>query len=89
MNDDLIDFMHSDDGKTAMENTGNLLEAIRTAVKLLPKVGAMQRRQIADTWESTQAAKPDLILFLLVWSCRANGCELESATHLGVLRGDS
>ncbi len=24
MNDDLIEFMHSDDGKIAMENTGNL-----------------------------------------------------------------
>jgi sterol 3beta-glucosyltransferase len=63
MNDDLIEFMHSDDGKIAMEHTGNLWEAIRTGVKLLPKVGPMQRRQINDTWESTRAAKPDLILF--------------------------
>jgi len=46
-----------------MENTGNLWETVRTAIKLLPKVGPMQRRQINDFWESTQAAKPDLILF--------------------------
>ncbi|QDV22562.1 glycosyltransferase [Aureliella helgolandensis] len=63
MNDDLIDFMHSDDGKIAMENTGNWWEAIKTAFKLLPKLGPMQRQQIKDTWESTCAAKPDLILF--------------------------
>jgi len=63
MNDDLIEFMHSDDGKIAMENTGNWWEAIRTAFKLLPKVGPMQRRQINDTWESTRAVKPDLILY--------------------------
>ncbi len=63
LNDDLIGFMHSDDGKIAMENTGNLWEMTRTAVKLFPKLGPMLRRQINDTWESTQAANPDLICF--------------------------
>ncbi|MEJ2146320.1 MAG: glycosyltransferase [Acidobacteriota bacterium] len=63
MNDDLIQFMHSDDGKMAMERTGNWWQALRTGMKLLPKVGAMQRRQIHDLWESTKAVDPDLILF--------------------------
>ncbi len=63
MNNDMVDFMNTDDGKTAMENSGNLLEMIRTAAKLLPKLGAVLRRQIKDTWESTQGSKPDLILF--------------------------
>ena len=79
MNDDLIEFMHSDDGKIAMENTGNLWEAIRTAVRLLPKIGPMVRRQINDTWESTQAANPDLILY----HPKAGGAE-DFAERLGV-----
>ena len=63
MNDDLIEFMHSDDGRIAMENTGNLWEAIRTAIRLFPTVGPMVRRQINDAWESTRAVNPDLILY--------------------------
>ncbi|QDT98220.1 glycosyltransferase [Gimesia aquarii] len=63
MNDDLIKFMHSDDGKIAMENTGNLWEAIRTAIKIIPTVGPMQRRQIDDSWQATQAVHPDLVLY--------------------------
>ena len=63
VNDDVIEFMHSDDGKIVMENTGNLWEAIRTAIRLLPKFGPLIRRQIHDTWESTAATNPDLILY--------------------------
>lgn len=63
MNDDLVQFMYSDDGKNAMENTGNLWEAIAMGYKLLPKVGPMLRRQIGDMWEAAQATNPDLILF--------------------------
>ncbi len=79
MNDDLLEFMHSDDGKIAMENTGNLWEAIRTALRLLPKIGPMVRRQINDSWESTQAANPDLILY----HPKAGGAE-DFAERLGV-----
>jgi sterol 3beta-glucosyltransferase len=63
LNDDVIQLMHSEEGKTAMENTGNWWEAIRTGLRLLPKIGPMQRRHIRDTWTSTRACKPDLILF--------------------------
>jgi len=63
MNDDLIEFMHSDDGKIAMENADNLWKTVQTARKLLPKMGGMIRRQINDTWESIQAVDPDLILY--------------------------
>ena len=59
MNDDLVKFMHSDDGKNAMENTGNLWEAIAMGYKLLPKVGPMLRRQIGDMWEAARATNPD------------------------------
>lgn len=63
LNDDLIDFMHSEDGKVAMERTGNWWQAIWTGLRLFSKVGPMQRRQIHDLWKATVAAKPDLILY--------------------------
>ena len=63
LNDDVIRLMHSEDGKTAMENTANWFQAIRTGLRLFPKIGPMQRRQIRDIWASTQACQPDLILF--------------------------
>ncbi len=62
-NDDVIRLMHSEDGKTAMENTGNWFQAIRTGLRLFPKIGPMQRRHLRDTWASTLANQPDLILF--------------------------
>jgi len=63
LNDDVIRLMHSEEGKAAMENTGNWLQAIRTGCRLFPKIGPMQRRHLRDTWASTQACQPDLILF--------------------------
>ncbi len=63
MNDDLIEFIHSDDGKMAMERSGNLWEMLLTARRLLPKMGGLQRRQIDDMWSSVQRVAPDLILF--------------------------
>ncbi len=63
LNNDLIELMHSDDGKMAMENSGNWWQAIRTGMKLLPKVASIQRRQIHDLWEAAQTVKPDLILY--------------------------
>lgn len=63
LNDDLIRLMHSEEGKRAMENTGNWFQAIRTGRRLLRKIGPMQRRLLRDSWDSTQACKPDLILF--------------------------
>lgn len=63
MNDDLLEFMHSDDGKKVMENAGNLWEMARVAFTLMPRLRSMQRRQLTDSWESTRAVRPDLILY--------------------------
>ncbi|MEZ6063446.1 MAG: glycosyltransferase [Planctomycetaceae bacterium] len=63
INNEQLEFMRSDDGRIAMEHTGNLWEAIQTGRRLLPKVGPMLRRQIDDAWKATQEVQPDLILF--------------------------
>lgn len=63
MNDELIEFIHSDDGKIAMERSGNWWEMLQTARRLLPKMGGLQRRQIDDMWCAVQNVSPDLILF--------------------------
>lgn len=63
VNNELIEFMQSDDGKIAMEQTGTLWETVRTAIRLLPKMGDMLERQVDDTWKAAQKFEPDLILF--------------------------
>jgi sterol 3beta-glucosyltransferase len=63
LNDDVIRLMHSEEGKFAMENSGNWLQAIRTGLRLFRIIGPMQRRHISDTWVSTRGCQPDLILF--------------------------
>jgi sterol 3beta-glucosyltransferase len=63
LNDDVMRLMNSEEGKIAMENTGNWWQAIRTGLRLFPKIGPMQRRHVSDTWTAAQAVKPDLILF--------------------------
>lgn len=46
MNDDLMQFMHSEEGKIAMQNTGNAWEAIRTG----PTQGPRKRREQLRYW---------------------------------------
>jgi sterol 3beta-glucosyltransferase len=63
LNNDLVEFIRSDDGKIAMETSEDPWQAARTAVRLLPKMGGMLQRQVADAWNSTQQFRPDLIIF--------------------------
>lgn len=63
INNGLLDFMHSEDGRIAMEQTSNLFEMIRTGIRLLPQVGPRVRQQISDAWKAAQQVNPDLILF--------------------------
>jgi sterol 3beta-glucosyltransferase len=63
VNDELIDFMHTADGKAAMGNSGSLWKILLTAVRLIPKLGALQDRQMADVWEAAKTVKPDLIIY--------------------------
>ncbi|TWU07461.1 glycosyltransferase [Stieleria varia] len=63
LNNDIRDFMESDDGRLAMETTTNLLAAIRTGVRLMPKLKGMMHRQIDEMWAAAESFQPDLILF--------------------------
>jgi sterol 3beta-glucosyltransferase len=63
MNNDLIEFMGTDDGQIAMEDTTNVLQAIRTGIKLFPKIREMMSRQVDQMWAACEATRPDLILF--------------------------
>lgn len=63
LNNDIIDLMHSEEGQRAMENTGTLWETIQTMRRVMPTMGALQRRQIEDAWAAAEATRPDLILF--------------------------
>lgn len=63
LNDDVINFLHSDEGKAAVEIMDKPWRAIGTMLKLLPKVASLQRRGIKQLWESAEANSPDFILF--------------------------
>ena len=63
LNDDIRDFMESDDGRIAMETTTNLVSAIRTGIRLMPKLTGMMHRQIDEMWAAADSLQPDLILF--------------------------
>ncbi len=63
LNNDLLDLMNTEDGRLAMENTDNIWQAIRTGIKLFPKIKPMMHRQIDEMWQAAEAFQPDLILF--------------------------
>ncbi len=44
-NDEIIDFIHSPEGKIVIENAGSLWKTLATAVRLIPKLGHLQEQQ--------------------------------------------
>ncbi|ELP31160.1 glycosyltransferase [Rhodopirellula baltica] len=63
LNNDIRDFMESEDGRVAMETTTNLFQAVRVGVRLMPKLTGMMHRQVSEMWAAADAFQPDLILF--------------------------
>lgn len=63
LNNDIRDFMESKDGRMAMETTTNLFQAVRTGVRLMPKLTDMMHRQVNEMWAAANSFQPDLILF--------------------------
>jgi len=63
LNNDVRDFMESDDGRLAMETTYNLVAAVRTGIRLMPKLKGMMQRQVDEMWDAAESFAPDLILF--------------------------
>ena len=63
LNDGLLDFLRSDDGRLAIENTTNLWEAIKTARRVMPKVRHIYDANIRDAWEACLQFEPELIVY--------------------------
>lgn len=63
VNNDFIDFMHTPEGKIILGNAGNAWQTISTVISLLPKLGELQDRQMADIWAAARDCAPDLILY--------------------------
>ncbi|WDQ17260.1 glycosyltransferase [Rhodopirellula sp. P2] len=63
LNNDIRDFMESEDGRVAMETTTNLFQMVRAGIRLMPKLTDMLHRQVNEMWTAAEAFEPDLILF--------------------------
>ena len=63
VNNDFIDFMHSPEGKIILGNAGNLWKTLATLASMIPKLGNLQERQMADIWTASKESAPDLILY--------------------------
>lgn len=63
VNNDFIDFMHSPEGKIILGNAGSFWETLKTTVPMIPKLGKLQERQMADVWAACKETAPDLILY--------------------------
>jgi sterol 3beta-glucosyltransferase len=65
LNNDLIDFMHTPEGKILLGNAGNSWETLATLASMVSKFGNLQERQMADLWAACKQTAPDLILYHL------------------------
>ena len=63
VNNDFIDFMHSPEGKIILGNAGSFWEILKTVAPMIPKLGDLQERQMADVWVACKETAPDLILY--------------------------
>ncbi len=63
INNGLIDFIHSEQGRDLIENTTGFLKMLKVGVRSAKKLAPLQQSILRDSWESTRHANPDLILF--------------------------
>ncbi|MGF1521839.1 MAG: glycosyltransferase [Leptolyngbyaceae cyanobacterium] len=63
MNDEMLQFMDSAQGREVMEDATNLWEIIKVTRNLSKQVAPLQHQMLRDSWHTAQAADPDLILF--------------------------
>lgn len=63
MNNDIIDLVHSDEGRRMIDTTAGLWQWVKVARKLAKVAPDMNRRMLHDTWEAARRAQPDLILY--------------------------
>ncbi|MEM7332704.1 MAG: glycosyltransferase [Chloroflexota bacterium] len=63
MDDAVIALIDSEEVRAIMGGVTNLFGAVRAAFKMMGQVGPLQKKMIADTWQTTEKANPDLIIF--------------------------
>ena len=63
INNQMIDFIHSDVGKRLIEQTTSVFALMKVYFQMANKIKPMQQATIDDSWFATKRAKPDLILF--------------------------
>lgn len=63
VNNDLIDFMHTKEGKIILGNAGNFWQTMGSVASIIPKLGKLQERQMADVWQAARETSPDLIVY--------------------------
>ena len=63
MNDAMLQFMDSMQGREVMEDATNLWEVIKATRRLSKQVAPLQDKMLRDSWNTAQTANPDLILF--------------------------
>ena len=54
VNNDFIDFMHSPEGKIILGNAGSFWKTLATLAPMIPKLGNLQERQMADVWAASK-----------------------------------
>ncbi len=63
MNNELLDLLDTAEGRAAMEDATGVFGSVKSMVKLAKEGNRINRQLLIDSWESAQAAKPDLIIF--------------------------
>ena len=63
MNDELVRFIHSAEGRYAIENMTNLINSLKHIRKMLKQVEPIQWMALRDSRNSAQQAHPDLIIY--------------------------
>ena len=63
MDDGFVALARSLEGQAAFEDMGQLLGALRTVVRLLPKADALQDLLLEDAWRAAEAVRPEMIVF--------------------------
>lgn len=63
MNNDVLDFLHSAEGRRMIDNTAGLWQWVKVARKLAKLAPGMHRRMLHDSWESARGCRPDLIIY--------------------------
>lgn len=63
MGDGLLALIDTEQGKKILENTNNIIDAIKHNILLAKRFKPLQLNQLRDTWEVAKKVKPDFIIY--------------------------